>query len=201
MRRIFAPLASSVAAILMAVPASAATYVFASPLSPEVSGATGSGFAQAIFDTDAHTLAITANWTGLTGVTTISHLHCCVAPPGTVGVAVTPGTLPGFPSVVTSGTYSTTLDLTQPTTYTGGFLNTFGGGTVAGAETALLSGLQSGTAYFNIHTNVFPSGEIRGFLSPVPEPAAWAMMLLGFGMVGAAMRSAKRRQNLTPSYN
>jgi hypothetical protein len=28
----------------------------------------------------------------------------------------------------------------------------------------------------------------------VPEPATWAMMLLGFGFVGGAMRSAKRRQ-------
>lgn len=34
----------------------------------------------------------------------------------------------------------------------------------------------------------------------VPEPATWAMMLLGFGFVGGAIRSAKRRQKLTVSY-
>lgn len=34
----------------------------------------------------------------------------------------------------------------------------------------------------------------------VPEPATWALMLLGFGFVGGAMRSAKRRQNVTVSY-
>jgi hypothetical protein len=34
----------------------------------------------------------------------------------------------------------------------------------------------------------------------VPEPSAWAMMLLGFGFVGGAMRSAKRRKGLTVSY-
>jgi PEP-CTERM motif len=34
----------------------------------------------------------------------------------------------------------------------------------------------------------------------VPEPATWAMMLLGFGFVGGALRSAKRRQKLTVSY-
>ena len=34
----------------------------------------------------------------------------------------------------------------------------------------------------------------------VPEPATWAMMLLGFGFVGGALRSAKRRQRLTVSY-
>lgn len=36
--------------------------------------------------------------------------------------------------------------------------------------------------------------------SAVPEPSTWAIMLLGFGFVGAAMRSAKSRQKLTVSY-
>ncbi|WP_296721216.1 PEPxxWA-CTERM sorting domain-containing protein [Erythrobacter sp.] len=34
----------------------------------------------------------------------------------------------------------------------------------------------------------------------VPEPAAWGLMLLGFGFVGGAMRSAKRRQKANVSY-
>lgn len=34
----------------------------------------------------------------------------------------------------------------------------------------------------------------------VPEPGTWAMLLLGFGFVGGAMRLAKRRQKLTVSY-
>lgn len=34
----------------------------------------------------------------------------------------------------------------------------------------------------------------------VPEPGTWAMMLLAFGVVGAAMRRAKRQQALTVSY-
>ncbi len=33
----------------------------------------------------------------------------------------------------------------------------------------------------------------------VPEPATWALMLLGFGLVGGAMRS-KKRQKVTVSY-
>jgi hypothetical protein len=36
--------------------------------------------------------------------------------------------------------------------------------------------------------------------SAVPEPATWAMMIGGFGMVGGAMRSARRKQKLTLSY-
>jgi hypothetical protein len=36
--------------------------------------------------------------------------------------------------------------------------------------------------------------------SAVPEPATWAMMLLGFGFVGGVMRSAKRKQKVAVSY-
>jgi hypothetical protein len=37
-------------------------------------------------------------------------------------------------------------------------------------------------------------------LGAVPEPATWAMMIGGFGMVGGAMRSARRKQKVTVSY-
>jgi hypothetical protein len=45
----------------------------------------------------------------------------------------------------------------------------------------------------NIHTTQFPGGEIRGFLDAVPEPAAWALMLLGFGLAGGAARMWRAR--------
>jgi hypothetical protein len=32
-----------------------------------------------------------------------------------------------------------------------------------------------------------------GGTPPVPEPATWAMMLLGFGAAGTAMRRSRRR--------
>jgi hypothetical protein len=38
------------------------------------------------------------------------------------------------------------------------------------------------------------------FSSSVPEPIIWAMMLGGFGMVGGAMRSARRKQKVSISY-
>lgn len=197
MRRHLLAFSCILAAALPAVPASAATWVFETPLTPEVGGTTGTGFARAIFDTSAHTLAITANWSGLTGNTTVAHIHCCVTTPntGTVGVAVTPGTLPGFPTGVTSGSYSTLLDLTQTGTYTAAFLNNFGGGTTAGAEAALLQGMFAERSYFNVHTSFAPGGEIRGFFAvTAPEPQTWALMLLGFGAVGAALRTRPRRK-------
>ena len=200
MRRTLAPVCTAVA-MLMAAPASAATIGFTAPLTPEVPGAPGSGFVTVTYDDIASTLAISANWSGLTGTTTIAHIHCCVAPPGTAGVAVTPGTLPGFPMGLTSGSYTTPspLDLTDPATYTASFVTNFGGGTTAGAEAALLDGLNSGTAYFNIHTSEFPGGEIRGFLAPIPEPQTWALMITGFGLLGAVMRRSRRIRLHSPA--
>ena len=142
-------------------------------LGPEVLGATGNGSATFTFDTTAQTLSIDTSWTGLSGTTTIAHIHCCTTLPGTgtVGVAVTPGTLPSFPVGVQAGSYSVTLDLTLPGTYTGSFR---GMDTPAQASARLLEGILAGTAYLNIHTSTFGGGEIRGFLQPVPEPATFA---------------------------
>lgn len=38
------------------------------------------------------------------------------------------------------------------------------------------------------------------FISAVPEPATWMMMLFGFGFMGAAMRKAKRKQGANVSF-
>jgi hypothetical protein len=149
----------------------------------------GIGAATIAFDTVAHTLAIATVFTGLTSPTAIAHIHCCtpVAGTGTAGVATQLPSFINFPTGVMSGAYANTFDLTLASSWNPAFV-TANGGTTAGAEAALLAGSAAGQSYFNIHTVAFPAGEIRGFLTAVPEPASWAMMIMGFGLAGATLR-------------
>jgi hypothetical protein len=154
----------------------------------------GTGFAEVMIDTIANTMRVEVTFSGLSGTTTASHIHCCTATPGvgTAGVATTVPTFTGFPLGVTSGTYDHTFDMSLSSSYNPAFV-TANGGTVATAETVLLAGLSAGDTYLNIHSSVVPGGEIRGFLAAVPEPSTWAMMLLGFAGIGfmAYRRKAK----------
>jgi CHRD domain len=71
---------------------------------------------------------------------------------------------------------------------------TANGGTAATAEAALLSGMMDGKSYLNLHTSVFPGGEIRGFLAPaVPEPTSLMIWSL-FGLAVGAGWWRRRKQ-------
>ena len=142
-----------------------------------------------VLDPAAKTLHVDVTFSGLEAGTMASHIHCCLASPFetgvSVGVATTVPTFPGFPLGVTSGTYDDVLDLTLASSYNPAFV-TAEGGTIAGAEAALIAGIEAGESYLNIHTTMFPSGEIRTFLTAVPEPASLVLLgsaLFGFGLM------------------
>jgi len=192
LRSLIASCAAAGALLCAAVPAQSAILVYtanmngATEVPPNPS--TAFGFTTVTVDNVLNTMQVDITYSGLTGgPPAAAHIHCCSAPGTNVGVAV--GFL-NFP-VTTSGAFSHLFDLTDSSIYTAGFLNNFGGGTATGAEAALLGGFAAGTAYSNIHNAQFPGGEIRGQLQAVPEPASWALMIFGFGAVGAVLRSRR----------
>ena len=154
----------------------------------------GTGTGLAIIDPTANTLFVSETFSGLLSPTTASHIHCCTAAPltGTAGVATQVTSFTMFPSGVTSGTFSQTLDLTLASSWNASFI-TAHGGTPASAEAALVGGLAAGEAYFNIHTMQFPGGEIEGFLTPVPEPSTLGPALFGFAGLLALRRKRQAR--------
>jgi len=152
---------------------------------PTGSPATGS----ALLTLTDDLLTVDLSFSGLTAPATQGHIHCCM-PPGPPVLAIV---LAGFP-LATSGTYSHVFDLLDLNTYTANFRNIFGGGTAAGAEAALIAAFNESRAYFDIPNANFGGGEVRGQISPMPEPATLPLVALGaLGLAAARWRTGRKR--------
>ncbi len=170
------------------------TATLSGPAESPANASPGTGFATMVFDTALHTLSINVVFSGLTGTTTASHIHCCTATPGvsTAGVATETPTFGGFPLGVSSGSYSNIFDLTLTSSFNAAFI-TANGGTAASAELALFNGSVAGRSYLNVHSSVFAGGEIRGFLQPSAVPVPNSLLLLGLGLASLASLRKYRR--------
>ncbi|HRQ72717.1 MAG TPA: CHRD domain-containing protein [Phycisphaerales bacterium] len=149
------------ASALLAASASAQTKIYDINLTgleevpPNASPATGTAHIEVNVATGF--VDVTGTFDGLMGSVTGAHLH------GLADYGENAGILIGFTTVGgTSGTYSGS-----------GFLSPTN-----------LQGLLDGLTYVNVHSTVFPGGEIRGQV--VPTPASLA--LLGLGSLAAARR-------------
>ena len=121
-------------------------------------GSPGTGTALVIFDDVTNEFSWDISWSGLQAPVTVAHFHGPAGPGVNAGIQVDFLTIsPGNPSVG-----STTI--------------------TDGQAADLLAGLW----YVNIHSQLFPGGEIRGQVNRVPLPSTLALFALGL----LAMRRA-----------
>src|SRR4051812_14177112 len=120
--------------IFLALPASAhavpVTFVanLSGPSESPPNTSLGTGSATVTFDLAANTMRVQVNFSGLTGTTTASHIHCCTTVPfaGTASVATTIPTFTDFPLGVTSGTYDHLFDMLLASSYNPAFVTANG---------------------------------------------------------------------------
>ena len=183
-----AALVAGAAFPVQAVPVVFTTTLLGSSEEPPT-GSPGTGSGRVTLDEDAGTFRIETSFAGLLFPTTAAHIHCCtdVAGSGNATVATQVPVFVDFPLGVTSGSYDHVFGLLDAASYNAAFV-TASGGTVAGAAAAFVAGIEGGMAYLNIHSAGFMSGEIRGFLAPIPEPATVTLMLGGLAALALAGR-------------
>ena len=168
---------------LAATSANAVTFsgTFSGANENPANGSPATGFGT-LFLVNPTTIKVNIGYSGLQTGLVGAHIHCCTAAPGNIGVAMNLAFVGGS----MSGTIVNTIDLTQASSFRPAFI-AGNGGTVVSARAAFLTGLAADRSYFNLHTSGRPGGEIRANLA-VPEPASWAMLVVGFGLVGGAVR-------------
>ena len=128
-------------------------------------GSPGTGSATMTLDDATNLFSWNISWSGLNGTETVMHFHGPALPNQNAGVQVNFGAISGTSSPSIGSTTITDLQ-----------------------ETDLLAGLW----YINIHTDLFPGGEIRGQVGVVPVPAAALLFLSGLAGLGWIGRRSRQ---------
>ncbi len=165
-----------IAALFMASPSLKADTIFFTELRgsnenpPTPSMGTGSAFV--VLNDAMNSLTISVDFGGLTGPAVAFHIHAAASPTMNAPVRIDfGGPIMPFDNRV----------FMVPATLPALPLMT---------RAQFVAALFAGNAYVNVHTRMFPGGEIRGQLGPVPEPGT--LGLLGLGVVGLIGKLRKR---------
>jgi len=141
---------------------------------PNASPATGTAMVD--FITASNDLTYSVTFSNLEAGATLAHIH--FGAPGVAGPVILPLTLDGAAGS-SSGTFSGTLTAADFMPSPSNGLNTF---------QDAINALFAGEMYINVHSSVFPAGEIRGQLESVPEPAIWSLVGLALVLTSAWRR-------------
>jgi hypothetical protein len=196
---LFVPLA-----VLFAVGQANAAIMFTATLSglnenpPNNSTATGTASFELNDAMTALSMSVTINGIDVTGTQTsdpldnlmAAHIHALA--PG-APLTANGGVVWGFFGTPFNDTIAPTIVVTPFASGVGGtFVSTWNA--MEGNNTTLLAQLENLNAsrtYINFHTGEFPGGEIRGAITPIPEPGT--LTLLGLGLLGLARSQSRRR--------
>jgi hypothetical protein len=125
----------------------------------------GSGLGTVVLNAAQDQITVDESWSGLLAPATASHIH------GPAGAGTNAGVifpLSGVPAATAGAIPQQTFSITP----------------------VQVNYLFSGNLYLNVHTSVFPGGEIRGQLLLVPEPTTLAL----FGLGSLALITARKRK-------
>jgi hypothetical protein len=126
----------------------------------------GTGYGTVLLDDVALTITVNENWSGLLAPATASHIHG-PAPVGTNAPVLFP--FSGVPAATSGAIPQQVFSITN----------------------AQIAQFDAGLMYFNVHTSVFPGGEIRDQTHLVPEPATITLVALSGGCFLLRRRRAR----------